>query len=37
MAMEHRVGGPSATEGVARFELAPPRRFMLPAILLLLF
>ena len=33
---EHRVGGPSATEGVARFELAPPRRFMLPAILLLL-
>ena len=36
MAMEHRVGGPSATEGVARFELAPPRRFMLPAILLLL-
>ncbi|MGO9855328.1 MAG: helix-turn-helix transcriptional regulator [Acidimicrobiales bacterium] len=25
-----------ATEGVARFELAPPRRFMLPAILLLL-
>ena len=36
MATEHRVGGPSATEGVARFELAPPRRFMLPAILLLL-
>ncbi len=36
MAIEHRVGGPSATEGVARFELAPPRRFMLPAILLLL-
>ncbi len=36
MAMEQRAGGPSATEGVARFELAPPRRFMLPAILLLL-
>ena len=36
MATEQRVGGPSATEGVARFELAPPRRFMLPAILLLL-
>ncbi len=36
MATEHRVGGPSATDGVARFELAPPRRFMLPAILLLL-
>ena len=36
MATEERVGGPSATEGVARFELAPPRRFMLPAILLLL-
>ncbi len=36
MATEHRAGGLSATEGVARFELAPPRRFMLPAILLLL-
>ena len=36
MATEHRAGEPSATEGVARFELAPPRRFMLPAILLLL-
>jgi DNA-binding PadR family transcriptional regulator len=36
MATEQRVGGLSATEGVARFELAPPRRFMLPAILLLL-
>ncbi len=36
MAMEHQVDGPPATEGVARFELAPPRRFMLPAILLLL-
>jgi DNA-binding PadR family transcriptional regulator len=36
MATEQRVGGPSATEGVARFELAPPRRFTLPAILLLL-
>ncbi len=36
MATEHRVGGPSATDGVARFGLAPPRRFMLPAILLLL-
>ena len=36
MATEQRAGGPSATEGVARFELAPPRRFMLPAILLLL-
>ncbi len=36
MATEHRVVEPTATEGVARFELAPPRRFMLPAILLLL-
>jgi PadR family transcriptional regulator, regulatory protein PadR len=36
MATEQRGGGPSATEGAARFELAPPRRFMLPAILLLL-
>ena len=36
MATQHRAGGPSPTEGVARFELAPPRRFMLPAILLLL-
>ena len=36
MATEQRVGEPSATDGVARFELAPPRRFMLPAILLLL-
>ena len=36
--MGTRQRGPegSATEGVARFELAPPRRFMLPAILLLL-
>lgn len=30
-----RPGGPSS-EGAARFELSPPRRFMLPAILLLL-
>jgi PadR family transcriptional regulator PadR len=36
MATEHQAAGQSATEGVARFELAPPRRFMLPAILLLL-
>ncbi len=36
MATEQRARGPQATEGVARFELAPPRRFMLPAILLLL-
>ncbi len=36
MAMEQRSAGPSGTKGVARFELAPPRRFMLPAILLLL-
>ena len=36
MATEQQAGGPSATEGAARFELAPPRRFMLPAILLLL-
>jgi PadR family transcriptional regulator, regulatory protein PadR len=35
MAAERSAAGP-ATEGVARFELAPPRRFMLPAILLLL-
>jgi PadR family transcriptional regulator, regulatory protein PadR len=36
MAMEQWAPGAPATEGVARFELAPPRRFMLPAILLLL-
>ena len=36
MATEQRAEGASGTEGVARFELAPPRRFMLPAILLLL-
>ncbi len=36
MAMEHWAPGAPATEGVARFELAPPRRFLLPAILLLL-
>jgi DNA-binding PadR family transcriptional regulator len=36
MATEQRAGRASASEGVARFELAPPRRFMLPAILLLL-
>ncbi len=36
MAMEQWAPGALATEGVARFELAPPRRFMLPAILLLL-
>lgn len=36
MATEQTAGGVSATEGAARFELAPPRRFMLPAILLLL-
>src|SRR5580658_2489317 len=32
---EHGTSGP-AGDGAARFELAPPRRFMLPAILLLL-
>ena len=36
MAMEQWAPGAPATEGVARFGLAPPRRFMLPAILLLL-
>ena len=36
MAMGQWAPGASATESVARFELAPPRRFMLPAILLLL-
>ena len=36
MAMEQWDPGAPAPEGVARFELAPPRRFMLPAILLLL-
>ena len=36
MGTEQRVGEAWATDGVARFELAPPRRFMLPAILLLL-
>jgi DNA-binding PadR family transcriptional regulator/polyisoprenoid-binding protein YceI len=36
MDTESRPGGAPATEGVARFGLAPPRRFMLPAILLLL-
>ena len=36
MAMEQWAPGTPATEGVARFELAPPRRFLLPAILLLL-
>jgi DNA-binding PadR family transcriptional regulator len=36
MATEQQAGRASASEGVARFELAPPRRFMLPAILLLL-
>jgi DNA-binding PadR family transcriptional regulator len=36
MAMEPWDPAAPATEGAARFELAPPRRFMLPAILLLL-
>ncbi len=36
MAMGQWDPAAPATEGVARFELAPPRRFMLPAILLLL-
>ena len=37
MATRRPVGGPWATEGVhARFELGRPRRFMFPAILLLL-
>ncbi len=36
MAMEQWNPEAPATEGAARFELAPPRRFMLPAILLLL-
>ena len=36
MAMEQGAPEAPATEGVARFELAPPRRFLLPAILLLL-
>ena len=36
MVTEQRGPAGSATEGAARFELAPPRRFMLPAILLLL-
>jgi PadR family transcriptional regulator, regulatory protein PadR len=36
MSTEKRTRGVSAPESVARFELAPPRRFMLPAILLLL-
>ncbi len=36
MAMEQWAPGAPATDGVARFELAPPRRFLLPAILLLL-
>src|SRR5580692_7637131 len=36
MVTESQAGAARATEGVARFGLAPPRRFMLPAILLLL-
>jgi DNA-binding PadR family transcriptional regulator/polyisoprenoid-binding protein YceI len=36
MDTESRPGRAPAAEGVARFGLAPPRRFMLPAILLLL-
>ncbi len=36
MAMDQRDRGAPGTEGAARFGLAPPRRFMLPAILLLL-
>jgi DNA-binding PadR family transcriptional regulator len=36
MAMEQWDRAAPAREGAARFELAPPRRFMLPAILLLL-
>jgi DNA-binding PadR family transcriptional regulator/polyisoprenoid-binding protein YceI len=36
MARESEAGGAPVTDGVARFGLAPPRRFMLPAILLLL-
>src|SRR5580700_3168180 len=34
--MEYGTPIATATDGVARFELAPPRRFILPAILLLL-
>ncbi len=36
MGTEQLAPGTPAAEGAARFELAPPRRFMLPAILLLL-
>ncbi len=36
MVSESRVGQAPATDGAARFGLAPPRRFLLPAILLLL-
>ena len=36
MSVEERDARGPANEGAARFELAPPRRFMLPAILLLL-
>ena len=36
MVTESQAGAARATEGVARFGLAPPRRFLLPAILLLL-
>jgi PadR family transcriptional regulator PadR len=34
--MEQRNGGAGASSPLARFEFAPPRRFLLPAILLLL-
>jgi DNA-binding PadR family transcriptional regulator len=34
--MEHGTSTAAAGEGASRFELAPPRRFILPAILLLL-
>lgn len=34
--MEQRSGGTRASSPLARFEFAPPRRFLLPAILLLL-
>jgi DNA-binding PadR family transcriptional regulator len=36
MAIQERDARGPGSEGAARFELAPPRRFMLPAILLLL-
>lgn len=36
MGTQSQAGGAPAAEGAARFGLAPPRRFLLPAILLLL-